>query len=114
MPLRGKEIWEELHLLANDCYAKGMDFDKIQKELLSRQNDEALVYAIIKKIKFEHYAELRKEGFKILAIGFAFILSGFIITCCNFHANQSIIFAMYGLTTIGIIIVFWGLYKIIG
>ncbi len=114
MPLRGKEIWDELHDLANDCYAKGMDFDKIHKLLIQKHHDEPLVYAIVKKIKFEHYTERRNQGLKILAVGVVLILAGFIITCSNFHANRSFAFAMYGLTSLGIFVIFYGLYKIIG
>jgi len=109
-----KEIWNKLYSFADDCYKKGMGFEKIHETLMKEHSDEALVYAVVKKIKSDHYAEIRKHGLLLLGIGCALILTGFLITCANFHANKSITFAMYGLTSIGITIVFWGLYKIIG
>ena len=114
MPLKNKEIWESLYAHAKECYAKGMNFDDIGDLLLDKHNDEAMVYAIIAKVKSDHYTEIRKQGLIILAIGLVLILAGFFITIFKFNANQLFTFAMYGLTSIGIFVVFWGLYKIIG
>lgn len=109
-----KVLWNELEELANESYARHYDFEKITEILLQKHNDEAMVYAVVKKVKSDHYAKHRKEGLIILGVGFVLILLGFLITCFNFHTNQSFTFAMYGLTSIGLIIVFWGLYKIVG
>jgi hypothetical protein len=114
MSQSGKEKWEELYNLANDCYAKGMGFDSIKDVLHKKSDDDDLIYAVVKKVRSDHYSEIRKQGLTILAVGMVLILSGFIITCCNFYSNRSFEFAMYGLTSIGIIVVFWGLYKFIG
>ncbi|MBL7911564.1 MAG: hypothetical protein JNJ41_10960 [Bacteroidia bacterium] len=114
MPIKKNDIWENLMVIANECYSKGIDYNEIHKILLNTHDDEAMVYAVIKKLKSEHYAEKAKEGRKFLLIGFLLIIVGFIITCINFHSNQSIAFAMYGLTTAGLVFVFYGLYKIIG
>lgn len=109
-----KALWNELVELANESYARHYDFEKITEILLEKHNDEAMVYAIVKKVKSEHYAQHRKEGLIILGVGFGLILIGFLITCFNFHSNKSFTFAMYGLTSVGLCIVFWGLYKIVG
>jgi hypothetical protein len=114
MPLSGKEKWEELYNLANDCYAKGMGFDDIKDKLLRSDYDESLVYAVVKKVRADHYEEIRKQGLIYVGVGLVFIFVGFVITCFNFHSNQPFEFAMYGLTSIGILIVLFGLYKIIG
>lgn len=109
-----KEIWENLYRLGNEAYLNGATFDEI-KELLNKEGQDAdLAYAVAKKVIADHYAERRKSGVNILIVGAVVIVSGFLITCINFHANESVTFAMYGLTSIGILIVFWGLYKIIG
>jgi hypothetical protein len=109
-----KQKWEELNAFAEDCYRCGMDFDEIKENLFAKTDEEPLVYAIIKTIKSRHYAERRKQGTIIIAISGILMLSGFVITCFNFHMNQSVAFALYGLTGCGIVGVFWGLYKIIG
>ncbi|MGZ4090477.1 MAG: hypothetical protein ACXVNM_00705 [Bacteroidia bacterium] len=114
MPHLGNEIWDELYAIASSSYAADMSSEKIQELLLKKCGDEPLAYAVLKKAKSDYYDKCRKEGLVIIAAGAAVIFAGFVITCFNFHANQSVSFAMYGLTTIGIGIVFYGLYKIIG
>lgn len=112
MRVHRHEMWKHLMQLAKDNLANGKNFDEIFKILLIEYNDEAMVYAIIRKLKSEYYAEKSKEGRKFLFFGSILMFSGFLITCVNFHSNQSINFAMYGLTTVGLILVFVGLYKI--
>lgn len=109
-----KELWDELVELANESYARNYDFEKITEILLQKHNDEAMVYAIVKRVKSEHYAKHRKEGLVILGVGLVLILAGFLITCFNFHSNKSFTVAMYGLTSLGLVVVFVGLYKIVG
>ncbi|MBK7665941.1 MAG: hypothetical protein IPJ32_00520 [Sphingobacteriaceae bacterium] len=109
-----KALWDELVELANEFYARQYDFEKITEILLEKHNDEAMVYAVVKKVKSDHYAKHRKEGLVILGIGLVVILAGFLITCFNFHSNKSFTMAMYGLTSLGLVIVFVGLYKIVG
>lgn len=114
MPERKSDTWEHLRQIAEETYSKGSDFDDIHKILLKEHDDEAMVFAIIKKLKSEHYADAARTGRKFLVVGFCLILLGFIVTCVNFHSERSITFAMYGLTTIGLGFVFYGLYKLIG
>ncbi len=109
-----KDIWNELHQLANQYYAGGMTFDHIRQKLSSRCDNKELVNEVVDTVRSEIYSQKRKEGTTIVGIGLVLILAGFVITCFNYHSNQSFEFAMYGLTTIGIIVVFIGLYKIIG
>ena len=109
-----KVLWNELVELANESYARHYDFEKITEILLEKHNDEAMVYAVVKKVKSDHYAKHRKEGLVVLGIGLFVILVGFLITCFNFHSNKSFTMAMYGLTSLGLVIVFVGLYKIVG
>ncbi len=69
---------------------------------------------VVKEARNANYARLRKQGFRLVLIGSLTGFSGFLITCINFNTSRSIDFAMYGLTSLGISIVFWGLFKIIG
>ena len=104
----------ELSSLANQYLASGMDFEKIKDKLLQHCNDKEVVSQIISRSKTDYYNQRRKEGTSILGIGLIMILLGFAITLFNYHSNQSVTFAMYGLTSGGILIVMWGLYKIMG
>lgn len=91
-----------------------MDFELIKDKLLARCADEEIVLSVISKVKKEYYLQRRKEGTNILSVGLLMILAGFVITCFNYHSNQSVTLAMYGLTSLGILIVFLGLYRIMG
>lgn len=109
-----KNIWNELHQLANQYYTGGISFEDIRAKLRSRYDNEELVNEVVDCVRNEIYSQKRKEGTIIIAIGLALILLGFIITCFNYHSDRSFEFAMYGLTAIGIGVVFIGLYKIMG
>jgi len=90
------------------------DLDKIKNELNAKSTDLDLNDKVFQYFKKEYYAHKRKEGLSKIGLGSLIILAGFCITCFNFHSNESFNFAMYGLTSIGICIVFWGFYKIMG
>lgn len=108
------EIEKELLTAGNAYRRQGMDFNAVQKHLLTLCNDEELVLDVVKKIKSEHYAQSTKEGRKFIIVGLVLLLAGFMIACVNYHSNQSINFAMYGLTSAGLIILFYGMFKVIG
>lgn len=106
--------FDELLAQAKDLHQRLDDFDKVKQQLSNSSDNHELIDAVLKQFKKEYYEQKRKEGLAKISLGAIVILAGFLITCFNFHANQSFTFAMYGLTSIGICIVFWGLYKIIG
>ncbi len=92
----------------------GCSTTAIEAQLQAETNDADLIASVIKKAKKDFFRMRRHEGLVRIAIGAFIIVAGFVITCFNFHTNRSVDFAMYGLTSVGLIIIFWGLYKIIG
>ena len=108
------EEWEDLYLHAKNLVDRHISFPEIEKELLQKTNDEVLVADIIKQIKQVYYAVKRKNGLIKLGIASVFLVVGFLITCVNFHSNQSFTIVMYSFTSIGLFLLFWGLYEIIG
>lgn len=112
--MENTKLYEELYALANQHLASGMDFELIKDKLIERCTDEEIVATVLGTVKRNYYARRTNEGTNILCIGLVLILIGFVITCFNFHSNQSVTLAMYGLTSLGILIVFFGLYKIMG
>lgn len=109
-----QEHFEELYLLAVKLLEQGQQADALEKHLLQCSDDIVLINVAIKEAKNSHYSRLRKDGFRLVVIGCITGLSGFLITFINFNTSRSIDLAMYGLTSLGITIVFWGLFKIIG
>lgn len=114
MKKKDQVLYDDLYLTAKTLLLRGMENDMIEKHLLQKTEDIVLIAVVIKEAKNEHYANLRTEGLKILAIGATCVALGFLITFLNFNSNRSFVLALYGFTSIGACIVFWGLYKIIG
>jgi hypothetical protein len=108
------EEWENLYLHAKSLVDKNISFQEIEKDLLEKTNDQVLVAEIIKQIKQVYYAVKRKNGLIKLGVASVFLVVGFLITCVNFHSNQSFTIVMYSFTSIGLFLLFWGLYEIIG
>lgn len=106
--------YNELLDYVRDLHQQLNDFDKLAPALAEKSADEELNKKVLSYYKTEYYAHQRKNGMNKIGLGTLVILLGFCITCFNFHSNESFNFAMYGLTSIGICIVFFGLYKIIG
>jgi hypothetical protein len=109
-----KEIWEKLYRIADNAYEKNMKPDDIKALLIKEHGDPEMAYAVVKKVISDRYTERRKEGLAIVLLGALLIVIGFFLTCFNFHTNKSITFALYGLTSAGILVAFWGFYKIMG
>lgn len=109
-----QQLYDDLYLIAKTLLVRGTETAVIEKHLEQKTDDIVLISVVIKEAKNEHYAVMRKDGLGKISIGAILIVVGFLITCLNFHSNKSFDFAMYGLTSIGIVFVFWGLYKMIG
>jgi hypothetical protein len=109
-----KDRYEELFLIALGQLEQGEPPDMIELLLLQKCEDAILIAVVLKEARNVHYAVLRKQGFRLILLGCILGVTGFLITLFNFNTSRSIDFAMYGLTTMGMLIVFWGLFKIIG
>ncbi|MEO8759823.1 MAG: hypothetical protein ABI388_02195 [Bacteroidia bacterium] len=84
------------------------------KKVLLKENgiSEDEIAPIIKHLKKMKHEKDHKTGFMLVLIGAALLLSGFVLTFLNIYNNQSVHFAMFGLTSMGFIVLFIGLYFI--
>ncbi len=83
----------------------------ILREIIIKKGADALMASeIINQLKKVNHARRRSSGGQILAFGLVLLLIGFILTCVCFHFNTSIHLVMYGFTSIGLIVLFIGLY----
>jgi len=114
MKHQNEDNYEALFLLALAELERGASINSI--ELLLRQTceDVVLIAVVLKEARNAHDAALRRQGFRLIGLGCMAGLFGFLLTLFNFNTSRSIDLAMYGLTTAGIVLVFWGLYKILG
>ena len=106
--------WENLYVFAKHLADANKSFDEIEKQLKCKTDDAMMIAEMLTQIKKVHHAVKTKNGIVKLGFGTMFLLLGFIITVFNFHANHSFTMVMYSFTTIGFILLFWGLYDIIG
>ena len=105
---------EELYLFAKGLADRGTSYEEIEKLLSQRTGDELLIAAIIKRIKTMRYAIVRKNGLAKIGFGSILLVIGFLITCINFHNNASFSAVMYSTSIVGLVLIFWGLYDIMG
>jgi hypothetical protein len=104
-----KAIYEKVERLVNDQRTT----DEIKEELLKQEDiPEQELHLIIKYLKTLKHDKAHKMGRLLILVGAIFLLAGFVFTFFNIYKNQSVHFAMYGLTTAGLIILFMGLYYI--
>lgn len=106
--------WDELYAFARELADRHVDFDEIAKQLESKTDDPLIRSEIIHRLKKIKYAIQRKNGLTKIGFGCLFLIIGFLVTCINFHANQSFSIVMYGTSTIGLAMIFWGLYEVLG
>jgi len=109
-----QEEYQLAYQRVKDLLSQSQTIEFIESSLQSISKDPILIAVAIKEARKDYYAAMRKEGLARIMIGIILILSGFFITAFNFLSDQSFDFAMYGLTSIGLVFVFWGLYKLIG
>ncbi|HTL81286.1 MAG TPA: hypothetical protein VL651_06260 [Bacteroidia bacterium] len=95
-------------------YEKGIEFSMIISTLEQAGAGEELRQEILLEIKNIHYSRRKNRGFKLVFAGALILIFGFILTVILFHSGSGINYAMYGLTTIGIILLLWGMIDILG
>ncbi len=82
------------------------------REKLFKENDasEEEIEHIIKQLKKIQHEKDHKTGRTLILMGAILLLAGFVFTFLNIYANQPVHFAMYGLTSAGLAVLFVGLY----
>lgn len=109
-----EEKYEELHHKALLWLWQHQSFDNIKENLIKGGADELTAAEIVKEIKLIHYAHKRQKGGIIILAGSILLLVGFLLTVSNFYANTSFTYVMYGFTTAGLLVIFYGLYEVFG
>lgn len=113
--MRNKEDnWQDLYAYAKQLADKRVSYLEIEKQLSEKESDSVVVAEIVSQLRKTRYAVQRKSGLQKIAFGSLFLILGFLITCVNFHSNQSFTIVMYSFTSIGLFLIFWGLYDIVG
>ena len=106
--------WEDLYRLAKQLVERDPHFPEIEKHLLEQCANKELVDEVLKQIKAVYYARRRKNGLVKMGFGSILLLVGFALTVMNFYSNESFGAVMYGFTSAGLLLLFWGLYDMFG
>jgi len=112
--MQNKEEYKLCYNLAKELFDRGKSWKEIEEDLSKYGAEETLIFGIIKELKEDHFLKKRKRGFAIILVGSVILLLSFILTCMNFHANESITYVMFGISSVGLIVVFIGLFDIFG
>ena len=94
-------------LKANNWFAQGFDNKQIEAELAREGIDERHIPEMLKEISKMRNARKTTRGLWLILAGAATCLGSCVITLNSSYGNMHM--ALYGLTSIGIILVFAGL-----
>ncbi|MBS1634747.1 MAG: hypothetical protein JST26_02415 [Bacteroidetes bacterium] len=112
--MQNEDVYNALYDRARDMLEQQLSFELIYEKLQKEGADPLTASEVVSQLKMVHYARKRKRGSQIILFGSLFLLIGFICTCAFFHSGMPIHWVLYGFTTLGLIIIFIGLYDIFG
>ncbi|MFN3341756.1 MAG: hypothetical protein ACK40M_03610 [Flavobacteriales bacterium] len=92
----------------------GYDSKAILARLHEKGIDEIQAQETLNKLKKEHLEKRRKRGVIFIAIGGICLFSGFLLSAILFHSNSSPAIPLYGMTSIGIILLLAGMADCLG
>ena len=104
---------EFLHL-ASSLQKRGFNFDEISLQLRQQGAPENLLQDIIQQLKNLHLTRKRNNGFVCCGVGVTLLVIGCMLTLFLYGSGGSIKFAMYGLTSIGVVFTLKGLADLMG
>ena len=106
--------FDKLLQSAEELLNAGKDNEDIRKALQAAGADQSTLDSIISQIRSLRYLRRRKRGFIIGAIGSGILIVGFFLTVILFHHGSSFNAIMYGMTSIGVIMLLIGMVEIMG
>lgn len=97
-----------------ELLGRGFTTKELQDYLAEKGLDAAVSERLISQAKNIRMAKSRRTGLLLLAVGSVFLVGGFIVTAVLFHSGTSVNYAMYSMTTLGILLLMMGLIKVMG
>jgi hypothetical protein len=105
-----EQVLDEAGKMVND----GIETDKIRSYLSNAGMDKQSIESLIHQLKSQLYLKRRKRGFTFGIIGSIMLVIGFLLTVLFYHSGISIHFVMYGMTSVGVILLLIGMIDILG
>ncbi len=90
----------------------GRTTDEITTELINGGHEERFVQNIVAEAKKLYYAKKRTSGLTLIMAGGVICLLSFVFSINSYLSDQPISWALYGLTTLGTLVIFAGFIKV--
>jgi len=91
---------------------RGTTRDDIIAELLEQGHDERFVRQLVQETAKLRYARRRSQGMALILVGAVICFVSFLLTINSSFSHSSFPVVLYGLTSVGIILVFAGFMMI--
>jgi len=91
---------------------QGQDREQITTDLLQKGHDERFVQELLHETIKLRNAKMRTQGLTLILIGAVVCLLSFVLSITSSATHLNFPLVLYGLTSVGIIIVFAGFMKI--
>jgi hypothetical protein len=93
-------------------YNQTHDYDKTLEHLIASGMNETESTELVNHLKLIHRHKERKTGITLVAIGSFLLVFGFIFSIILHKSNMSVDIALFGPTSIGAILLIWGMAKL--
>ncbi|MBI1782863.1 MAG: hypothetical protein HYR66_16085 [Sphingobacteriales bacterium] len=93
---------------------QGMELSQILLQLEKQNLSTETVNAIIQQWKKIYYAKKRNQGFIYVGVGTFLMVFSFLLSVFLFYSDNSIEWALYGITFVGLSLTFKGMVDILG
>jgi hypothetical protein len=90
----------------------GRNTEEIVQELVGQGHEERFVQNIVAEAKKLHYAKKRTNGLTLIMAGGVICLLSFAFSINSYISDQPISWALYGLTSLGTLVIFAGFIKV--
>ena len=91
---------------------EGQGREQIETLLLEKGHDEKFVKELVKEARQLWDTKRRSQGLTLILIGAVMCFLSFVLTITSTFSTGSFPYILYGLTSLGIIVVFTGVMKV--
>lgn len=109
-----QEEYQKFRLLAHEQEERRIEHHHIEANLQKAGAAPQVIAILLDELKTLNRIRRKKRGIRNVAIGSFLLVFGFLITLALFNSSISMHYAMYGLTTLGIVLLFWGMIDLMG
>ncbi len=106
------EQTEELSKYVISLLNDGQGRETIEHDLMAKGHDEKFVKNLVRESQKLRYAIRRTQGLSLILAGAVICFASFLITITSSFSHGSFPYVLYGLTSVGIIVVFTGFTRI--